>query len=283
MNRTLCLLLSLLFLSACGGSSSGGGQGAASSSSASVVPSLPGQVINDSIESVTTGIRYPLSIYLPLAASSSKPKLTVYALDGQWSFEGYAGIIENSGLPIMLVSIHQGPDNRRNVDYILPGAYNYFVFLNHELIPYIEQTYPAKSSRRMLAGTSGGGMFVDAAMLIDDSVNPRFNYLLSMDAPTIRITRSQLLGLERHRYNASNQLQVKLMLTGALVSADIGPFNDEVLEWYNYLLSREYQGLEVRHRAYNVNHYDIVAPSFLDALEYFYMPEDQSKREDTPE
>ena len=168
------------------------------------------------------------------------------------------------------MSIHQGPTNRRDVDYILPGAFNYFNFLTNELIPYIEQTYPASGQGRALVGTSGGGMFVDAAMLMDDIVQPRFTRLLSMDAPTISYTRQRLLILEQSRYNASASLNVDLILTGALAAADIGPFNDEVLEWYHYLLDREYEGINMIHRSYNVDHYQIVAPSFTDALPFFY-------------
>lgn len=269
-----------LILVACGSSSSKNGDTSSSqssssqSSSSSVALDLEGEVYSDAITSAITGIRYPLNIYIPVVppVGGDGTYETVYALDGQWSFEGYASIIEQSGRPLLLVSIHQGPTNRRNVDYILPGAFSYFNFLTQELIPYIEQTYPASAQGRALVGTSGGGMFVDAAMLMDDVVQPHFPRLLSMDAPTISpaYTRQRLLNLEQNRYNTSANLNVDLMLTGALAAADIGPFNDEVLEWYQFLLDRDYAGLNIIHRAYNVNHYQIVAPSFTDALPFFY-------------
>ncbi len=266
------VFLCCLVLAACGSSSSKDGGTNSSSSASSVAIDLAGEVISDEFTSAITGIRYPLNIYIPVTPAEREDGTyeTVYALDGQWSFEGYASIIEQSGRPLLLVSIHQGPTNRRNVDYILPGAFNYFTFLTQELIPYIEQTYPASPEGRALVGTSGGGMFVDAAMLMDDIVDPHFPRLLSMDAPTISYTRQRLLALEQSRYHASAELNVDLMLTGALAAADIGPFNDEVLEWRQYLLDRDYTGLNMIHRAYNVNHYDIVAPSFTDALPFFY-------------
>lgn len=273
------ILLCCLVLVACGSSSGSSSSRSADTSSSqsstsSVAFDLEGEVYSDEITSAITGIRYPLNIYIPVAPPVGEGGTyeTVYALDGQWSFEGYASIIEQSGRPLLLVSIHQGPTNRRNVDYILPGAFSYFNFLTQELIPYIEQTYPASAQGRALVGTSGGGMFVDAAMLMDDVVQPHFPRLLSMDAPTISpaYTRQRLLNLEQNRYNASANLNVDLMLTGALAAADIGPFNDDVLEWYHFLLDRDYAGLNMIHRAYHVDHYQIVAPSFTDALLFFY-------------
>ena len=65
-----------------------------------------------------TGIEYPYHVYLPVgyAASTERYPLLV-ATDGQWSFPAFARMLDQRRKPMILVSIEQGPGDRRAIDY----------------------------------------------------------------------------------------------------------------------------------------------------------------------
>src|SRR5690606_3210919 len=131
------LLIGLTLLPGCG-SSGGSGNVEVIELRAPDSPQEPAasdpRVKQSNIVSAITGITYPLRIYLPEDyASSNESYPIIYATDGQWIFDGFASTLDEKGVDAILVAIGQGPDGRRNVDYLLPGAREYYRFLITEL------------------------------------------------------------------------------------------------------------------------------------------------------
>ena len=116
-----------------------------------------------SISSSITNISYPLSIYLsPNYEESNENFPVIYTLDGQILYSTYLNALTNLNTNVIMVSIHEGPPGRRDIDYILPGSLTYYDFLIEELIPFIENNYKASSTNRTLFGTSNGGIMVNS-------------------------------------------------------------------------------------------------------------------------
>ncbi len=274
-HRVAFFSLVLITLAACGGSNDGG--------SNDVVFSEPDETTaqmqtppntstgQEEFLSAVTGISYPVDIYLPPNYSDDGPALSViYELDGQWVSESHANIISALNKEVIYIVIHQGPENRRFTDFLLPGAEDYFQFFTQEFIPHIESRFNIDPDNRTLAGASAGGFFTALAMLMDDPINPVFNNYLSMDTPFLSAQYSLLMGLEENRFLTSQTMDVTLILTGALLPASIGGFADEVDVFQEQLENRNYSGLEIVREDYDVDHFGIADPSFSDMLELLF-------------
>ena len=103
---------------------------------------------------------------------------TIYLLDGGITFPLLAGYTQYLGYqgevpPVIIVGISYGAvsfedGNRRSTDYTAPsderdywgGAEAFQVFLQEQLIPFVEDNHPADPSKRVLFGQSLGGQFV---------------------------------------------------------------------------------------------------------------------------
>lgn len=257
-----------MLLVACGGSSNGGTKEEAQTPiEEEPLPPLQSQLINlHAFESAITGIQYPIHIYLPPGYEDSEQTYPViYATDGQWITEGFSRILEDLEKDIILVTIAQGPNNRRAIDYLLPGAHDYFAFLTSELLPYIESEYRIDGTNRTLQGASYGGLFVVLALFLDDVSAPTFNKYFAFD-PSLFEHTSENYQLEQQRYNASQSLDATVVVTSASISGNVrwvDPF-------YTKLLSRNYDGLKTIRRSYNVHHNDVANPSFRDAVEQIF-------------
>ena len=216
-----------------------------------------------------TGVSYPVDIYLPEDYNASDETYPIiYATDGQWTSLGYSWIVNASGKSVILVSIHQGgPGNRRSVDYSLPGATTYYDFLATELVPTIESRFRVDSSDRMLVGSSRGGVLMTVVLFIDDVVTPLFNKILMMDTPFLLIHNQETRQLEEARFAASQDMNVRIMMTSALLPAASGPFDTDTTAFQELLESRDYNGLEIIRRAYQVDHFNVNTPSFIDAMQ----------------
>ncbi|MDM7927004.1 MAG: alpha/beta hydrolase-fold protein [bacterium] len=106
-------------------------------------------------------------------------------VDGQWNFDlsGVAvGALSDNGVipPMIVVAVHTG--ERRDF-YLLPernpnnqtggGADSLLAFIRDELIPFVDSRYPTLP-RRVLAGTSYGGVFVMHAFLSEPDLFDAF-------------------------------------------------------------------------------------------------------------
>ncbi|MFO1225702.1 alpha/beta hydrolase-fold protein [Roseateles sp.] len=138
-----------------------------------------------------TGIEYPYHVYLPVgyAASSERYPLLV-ATDGQWSFPAFARMLDQRRKPMILVSIEQGPGDRRAIDYTPKGA-AYMRVLKEELIPMVEARYRT-SGVRSFTGTSYGGLLGGLLLNAETGEQPYFSHYLLFDAAFWALRREHL-------------------------------------------------------------------------------------------
>jgi len=96
-----------------------------------------------------------------------------------------------------------GGTDRRNTDYLMPGATAYHDFLTRELVPYVESNYRADPARRMLSGLSNGGVFVALAFFMEGAGQFTFQYFFSSEAP-VNGARDQINPLESQMFASSS-------------------------------------------------------------------------------
>jgi predicted alpha/beta superfamily hydrolase len=138
-----------------------------------------------SLHSSITGRDYDLYVYLPARRDTTPGRKVpvLYLLDGQWDFKLLTsiqgGLLYDRYVPDVIVvgitysGAHANYDSLRAVDYTPaaspnnPGsgdAARFLSFLERELMPFVERSYPADPSRRALMGSSLGGLFTLYAM-----------------------------------------------------------------------------------------------------------------------
>lgn len=223
--------------------------------------------MNDTILSGITNVDYPVHIYVPNDYhTSTDPYPVIYATDGQWNFNGFASAIEERNLQVILVAIEQGPDDRRLTDYSLIGAEDYFTFIKNELIPAVESIYRIDHNERTLCGTSLGGLLVGLVLLMEDLDAPHFKNYLSFDG-SFWFNRSEIALMEQQRFESSQVMNATLFLSSALK----GQTNDFWVTHIQLMLEyREYSGLNIIRRSYDVIHNDVAQPSFEEALDLLF-------------
>ena len=140
------------------------------------------------LTSSATGRGYDLYVRLPTeyAQSAEKKYPVLYVLDGQWDFKLLdsvdGGLLYDKFVPEMIIVgiTYSGDspnyDALRAMDYTPTpvgsiagsgGAPNFLAFLKGELIPFVEANYRADASRRVLLGSSFGGLFTLYAMFAE--------------------------------------------------------------------------------------------------------------------
>jgi predicted alpha/beta superfamily hydrolase len=142
-------------------------------------------VTSATVNSTQTGYIYTLYIYLPASYGSGMATYPViYATDGDTAFppEGrfvnFKKILQRRGIDAILVGI--GGTQRRNKDYVLPGAKAYHEFIRQELIPFIESHFRADPKQRILSGLSLGGSFVVTSLFLE-APNTLFSHYISAE------------------------------------------------------------------------------------------------------
>ncbi len=146
------------------------------------------EVITERLYSKFVNDSFVISVSIPDGYNESQNKKypVVYLLDGSLYFDVLATVIRKYsevGLASDVILIGIGykdfptMDSLRTRDDIYPlaiaeyemstsgGAPKFLSFISKELIPYIDQKYPADSSRRILMGHSFGGYFTAFALL----------------------------------------------------------------------------------------------------------------------
>ncbi|EDY81778.1 Putative esterase superfamily [Verrucomicrobiia bacterium DG1235] len=223
--------------------------------------------VHDSITSELTTIEYPIHVYVPEGyGESTQTYPVIYATDGQWISEGFSSAIAEKEKQVILVTVEQGPGDRRATDYLLPGATTYFEFFTEELMPAIETVYRVDASERTICGTSYGGLLVGLVLLMDDAEAPHFTNYLSFDG-SFWTHRTATNALEQTRFEAGNEMDVTLYLTSATGTQN----NDTwVTNFKNKIESRGYSGLTVIRKSYPVEHNDVAQPSFEEALDELF-------------
>ncbi len=176
-----------------------------------------------------------------------------------------AAITEEQVVRAVLIGI--GSYARRETDYRLPGASNFYAFVTAELIPFIESRYRIDPDTRTLAGHSYGGFFTVVALL-KDRRDPRFfaNFI-SQDIATAD-QEAPLFEMEQQLFTASpgNLPGTTLILSGDTLGKDAA-----VEAVYQRFLMRNYQGLKLqRIPAYSLGHQEMFEPSFRDSIRLLF-------------
>ena len=214
-----------------------------------------------------TGISYPVTVYLPYRYYETEIDYPViYVLDGQFHKNHFSYVVGMFGLPAIVVAVDQGPENRRSIDYLAPGVYDYFEFLENELIPFVESNYRASSQNRSITGASASGLAVGFILLNDRAENPVFDNYFSFDAPFYLLNNSYLTRDLANRRNLSRRLDSTVVLVGATLSGDIPPFNQYVIRFRGELINN-FTDLDLHYQSYPVNHFNSTGPSWSDFVD----------------
>lgn len=209
------------------------------------------------LKSSATGRSYDIYVRLPTDyAQSQKEYPVLYLLDGQWDFKLldsiYGGLFYDGFVPeIIIVGItYSGKDADygalRAMDYTtvpelsLAGsgdAPKFFAFLKKQLIPFIEAEYRADASRRVLMGSSYGGIFTLYAMFSEPSLFS--GYVAASPA----VVYGDRFAFEQEATYASSHkdLPVRLFLS----VGELEGLKRPVQQFMQILSDRNYIGLEM--------------------------------------
>jgi predicted alpha/beta superfamily hydrolase len=234
MYRSICLMLTLIFFTACATIAPQSAQ-----TPIDFLPALKGDYFT--VDSTGNGRRYHIFVRLPDGYDAKSPKRypIVYLLDGDSLFPLLAPthlfLTYDEKLPeAILVGISYGgfdPSiNKRKIDFSAPaadaapsedGAPLFLAFLKKDLIPTVESRYITDSSKRVLLGQSRAGYFVLWSALEDPDLfwgriasNPSFTP-----------------GRARFFANASPHMQQNLMVIVASGAREAEKRKRNVLEW----------------------------------------------------
>lgn len=220
------------------------------------VPVLGSQL--RTLESVHTGRTYDIYIRPPGDYDQNKKHKypVLYLLDGQWDFKLLDSII--GGLyydkfvsDIFVVGITYSGDNPdynalRAMDYTqvsvksVPGsgdAPKFLNFLKDELFPMIEENYRTDTSRRMLMGSSYGGLFTLYALFTEPDL---FSGYVAA-SPAVSYAKGAMFDQETEYAKKHQELPVKLYLFVGELEGLYKP----VKKFMEIMKERDYQRLEM--------------------------------------
>jgi len=211
--------------------------------------------------STITGITYPYEVYLPPGyEQSTKRYPLVYTSDGQCLKE-FSYAIDAHNKDVILVSIEQGPEDRRMTDYFPPGATDYIRFLKAEFIPFIEARYRANEIRTY-TGTSAGGALGESLIAQESGNKPYFkNYILADS--TFGALTPETIAMEEANYQQNKHLPINILLTATWQG------NAAVtLDYEKRFRARNYEGLTIINKTFPLSHEEMSSPTFLEFLDY---------------
>jgi predicted alpha/beta superfamily hydrolase len=223
------------------------------------VPILGSEV--RSIHSSNTGRDYDLYVHLPSGYDKETAKRypVLYVLDGQWDFKlmdsVLGGLVYDRFVPPMIIVgitySGQNPDydQLRAMDYTPVAASSpkgsgdgpkFYAFLKRELIPYVEKTYRGDSERRVLLGSSFGGLFTLYSAFTEPGL---FQGYISL-SPAVPFGSRFAFKQEADFARTHKELPVKLFIAVGEVEPLAGPVQD----FMKTLSSRGYKGLQLETR-----------------------------------
>jgi enterochelin esterase-like enzyme len=209
----------------------------------------------------------------------------IYLLDGDWYFGGsqnrigggsVTGIVSNLNQaeqlpPIILVGIGYPGENCRGRDFLI-GLKKFYLFLQEELIPTIDERYNTDpSAGRTLIGHSDGGHFCMYAFF-QTGVQPEplfTNFIaISGDYTKLGIMMDHEEKLYK-RLQPANELNANVfMAVGGLEKNRFKQSNKELAE---ALESRNYAGFRIKNIYYEEHsHSTIVGPAIKDGLKWVF-------------
>lgn len=221
---------------------------------------LPGTELRQ-LASAATGRSYDIYVSTPpdYARNRTTRYPVLYVLDGQWDFKLLLSI--QGGLlydrftpPIIIVGItYPGAspnyDSLRAMDLTpaptppLPGsgaAPRFLAFVREQLIPFIESNYRCDPARRVLMGSSFGGLFTLYAMFTDPSLFA--GYVAA--SPAVSYATRAAFAQESAYAAAHRDLRARLYLA----VGSLEPLAAPVQEFMEVLRRRKYGGLVLETR-----------------------------------
>jgi len=221
------------------------------------------------IRSVITDWSYPLRVYLPAGYETSQHTYPVlYAVDAEVRFDRLADMLDEFELQIIMIGIANTGNERREVDFIMPGAKAYADFLTDELVPWVDNRYRTDPTARGMAGHSLGGLISALTMLSEAPDMRRFNtFLISDGSFWNQPAATQELFATLNEQTRS--LPVRLFVTGATRGNIRG-----VRFFLDELINSNLVGLDLTYRVYQQSHKDVQWPSFRDGLLTLYAGRD---------
>jgi hypothetical protein len=216
------------------------------------------------LKSTNTGRDYDIYVHLPTDYEKEKDKKypVLYVLDGQWDFKlmdsVLGGLVYDKFVPQMIIigitysGDHADYDSLRAMDYTPVAesspkgsgdAPKFLAFLKSELIPDIETNFRADGSRRVLMGSSFGGLFTLYSMFTDHGL---FSGYVAL-SPAVPFGKRFAFKQESDFATEHKDLPVKLFIAVGEVENLAGP----VQEFMKAVSSRGYKGLKLETRVLN--------------------------------
>ena len=199
---------------------------------------------------------YDLYINIPrFFDDTSRTFPVIYLLDAQWDFtllnaiygeQYYDGFLpEAITVGITWGGINPNPDILRSRDFtptktmqspISGGAEKFLLFINKELIPFIDSTFRTKPGDRTLMGSSLGGLFTLYTLFNEARLFNR--YVLT--SPAIRWNNGIISTYEKKYSEGGSDIPVKLSMA-------IGGYEDvnSFQSFVDNLKEKKYKGLDL--------------------------------------
>jgi len=150
------------------------------------------------------------------------------------------------------------------------GAGDFLGFIKHELIPIIEQDFPADPKKRILAGHSLGGTFTAFALFEEPSLFD--TYIIGSPAlaygDRFIFKREELFAKRRKKLTAKVHLWI-----GEREELADDPGLSDVIRFGAILESRKYKGLTLVKQIFaDLHHNEVIAPGFMSGLKIALRP-----------
>lgn len=250
--------------------------------------SLPGTEVRTLKSNVLNGESYQLLVHFPDNYNAQKTYDVLFVLDG---LDGFPTAISCLGIlhgecdkeynEPLLISISDGamigkPGNKRDRDFT-PTAFKtswgssgggggpkFLQFIEQEVIPFVEKTYPV-TANRTLYGYSYGGLFASYALL----TKPALFKTILIGSPSIWADDAVILRTVEPNYARSHtDLPMNVWLS---VGEKDENLIDDDKKFGEVLASRKYPSLRL-HTAVlaGLNHLTGIQPTMLQAFKWAY-------------
>lgn len=201
------------------------------------------------INSTYTNFDYDIKILYPEDYDPQQSYHVIYILDGKSYEQEFFNLVNDFyRKSIVLVSIDYSSENERDTDFTYPahekkfafggsighgGANKFIQYINHELIPHIENHLEIKPIERTLYGHSLGGYF--ALYMLFQQKHPNLFHNLISVSPSMYYADAHLFFLENEYAIQHDTLNHDLYLgMGDLEATAMYTSFVEVLEKRNY-------------------------------------------------
>ncbi len=238
----------------------------------------PSLTRNFTLQAASNGATYAIKVALPEDYQSSGEKYsTVYVLDGEENFDFVARHCQEVSdqydvANVVVVSIGYGQD--RSIDYtptkvgsMTGGGAPFLDFIEHQLIPRIEQDFHVDTTRsgRVMLGHSYGGLFGAFVFGVNNTLFG--NYLLL--SPSIWFDNEVTLQLEKDNRD-NNKDRQQLVFLGIGDAENSGRMQAPFEAFYQTLRDN-YTDIKLsKNREKNLDHVSSKNPNIVKGLNYYF-------------